>query len=248
MTPWLLGLLLLLAPGPLGRSSDSADAIVKAAAARPQPEAVKQRTTMTLLDTKGRTRIKEFTVYRRKTKDGWETRMEFVEPKEVAGTVLLVLDRPKGTEQFLYLPRMRRTRRLSGKARSGAFMGSDFSYEDLQTRETSSATYELVGTSQVGERECDVVEGIPKKDTRSAYTKLETCFDRETRIPLRVRFFKGEQVLKTLVVDPSSIESDIPRRMTMTAADGHQTRLEILDLDISPTLLNRLFDPAHLGR
>lgn len=243
MTAALIGLVLLAGP------PADAKGIVEASVARQQPDAIKQHTRMTLIDAKGDTRVKEFVVYRKKTTDGWATRMEFIQPKEVTGTVLLLVDKKNGSEQFLYVPRMRRTRRISGKARGGKFMGSDFSYEDLEAREPSSATYALKGESTVGERPCDVVVGTPTKDAKTAYTRLETCFDTETRIPLRVAFFKdGETALKTLEVDPASITSDIPKKMVMKSADGHQTLLEVIELDTSPKLDDSLFDSKSLGR
>lgn len=238
---------LLLTAGPAG--AESARDIAAAAAQRDQPEASFQVVRMTLKGEKDeRTRL--FHMYQRKAKDGWDTRIELKEPADVAGTVLLTVE---GQGQYLWLPRLKRVRRVAGKSRSGSFVGSDFAFEDMETRSVSSADYETAGEDTVGDLPCDRVVAKPHKDAQTSYTRIETCFSKSDRLPLEVRFFDADgQEAKVLTVDVASIQSEgsykIPRKMTMKAASGHSTLLEITELDLEPDLKDSLFDPKSLDR
>lgn len=104
----------------------------------------------------------------------------FEKPADVQGTSLLThahLDRPN--DQWLYLPEMRRTKRISSDSRNSSFMGSEFTYDDMTFNDLNKYNYKYVKEEKCALGTCFVVEQTPK-DKDSTYSKLIVWYDKET--------------------------------------------------------------------
>ena len=94
--------------------------------------------------------------------DGDRTLFVFDRPRDVKGTAFLVhAHKDEPDEQWLYLPALKRVKRISSSNRSGSFMGSEFSYEDLGAAEVEKYTYRFLRDEPCGDLECSVIERIP---------------------------------------------------------------------------------------
>ncbi|MBW2256194.1 MAG: outer membrane lipoprotein-sorting protein [Deltaproteobacteria bacterium] len=94
----------------------------------------------------------------------------FSDPADVTGTVLLTHNHVQGDDdQWMYLPALRRVRRISGASRSGPFMGSEFSYEDMTAPVVERYAYLHLGHEDLEGERCHVVERRPMRS--SAYSK-----------------------------------------------------------------------------
>ena len=235
----------------------SAGDIVKKASDGGTPDRLREKVTMTLIDAKGAATKRELSIVRGRAGKSavWNTRMEFESPKDVAGTVLLSLGKAAGTaDQYLYLPGLKRVRRIGGSQRSGSFQGSDFAYEDLTTREIESADYRKLADEKVGSDECWQVEATPKKGVDTGYGRTVADIRKTDFLTVRVRFLDAKGgALKTLDVDPAKLKIDgetrIPLHLEMkTAKDGHKTLLEVSAVEINPKIDEALFDPASLDK
>ncbi|NIT13503.1 MAG: outer membrane lipoprotein-sorting protein, partial [Candidatus Dadabacteria bacterium] len=86
----------------------------------------------------------------------------FDEPRDIEGTALLshtkILD---PDDQWLYLPAVKRVKRISSKNKSGPFVGSEFAYEDLLSQEVDKYNYKWLKDEKCGDLECHVVERYP---------------------------------------------------------------------------------------
>ena len=249
----LLAATALLLATPAFAADLTADEIVKKATDFGQPESASQRTKMTLVDAKGGERVRALEVKRVKTKEGWSTRIEFLEPKDVAGTVLLSVEKAGGVSQHLYLPGVKRVRKVTGSQRGGAFMGSDFSYEDLAPREVEKSTYTLLAEETVAGKACYTVEATPKKGTETGYTKSILSIAKDDFVTLRMRLFDKNGEAKVLEVDPAKVKAEgdvrIPQHMVMTSKkDGHKTVIEVEAVDLKAKIDPAVFDPASLDR
>lgn len=244
---------LVLAAPPASSIELTAEQIVRKATDLGQPESASQKTKMTLVDPKGGERVRALEVKRLKTKDGWSTRIEFLEPKDVAGTVLLSVEKGGGVSQHLYLPGVKRVRRVTGGLRGGAFMGSDFSYEDLAPREVGKAAYKLLADETVAGKACWTVEATPVTGAETGYTKSILSIAKDDYVTLRMRLFDKSGEAKVLDVDPSKVQVDgdirIPKHMVMTSKkDGHKTVIEVEAIDLEAKIDPAVFDPASLDR
>jgi len=246
MTSPMMMVVLLLAAG----APDAKDIAAKAQSAG-QPDAIAEKATMTLVDKDGGKRVRTMRVVRKKTgADAWSARIELLDPKDVAGTVLLSV----GDEQHLYLPGLHRVRRVSGGQKSGSFQGSDFAYEDLAERKLDDADYTLLADEKIGDRDCWVVQATPHKDADTSYGRIVSDVAKDDDVTLRVRFFdaSGAEV-KRLDVDPAKIlvkgAARIPQHVEMSSEkDGHKTLLDVTDVDLAPKIDATTFDPASLDK
>ena len=94
--------------------------------------------------------------------DGDKSLMVFDEPRDVKGTALLTHGhKQEADDQWLYLPALKRVKRISSSNRSGSFMGSEFSYEDLSTPEVEKYTYRYLRDEPCGDLTCMVCERVP---------------------------------------------------------------------------------------
>lgn len=238
-----------------GNDVPTARAIAEKASRVGSPDSIRQSITMRLVDGKNE-RVRKLVISRKGAPDAADsaTRVEFLEPADVAGTVLLTVGRSGNRTQHLYLPGLKRVRRIAGSQRGGAFVGSDFSYEDLAGRDLDGFDLRLLPDETVGGRAVHVIEATPKKGTDSAYGKTISYVTTEDHLILKVRFFdpKGTET-KVLSVDPEKVERKgelrVPRHLEMSSKkDGHRTVLETTEVEIDPKLDDALFDVRSLDR
>ena len=131
--------------------------------------------------------------------DGDKSILEFKKPLDVKGTKLLTwVHKDKSDEQWLFLPAINRVKRLNAKNRSGSFMGSEFSYEDISSDEIEKYTYNFVEEATLSSRNVWVIERFPK-DKKSGYSKQVTYIDKVYRHPLKIiSYDKKGDLYKTL--------------------------------------------------
>ena len=134
--------------------------------------------------------------------DGDRTMFVFDRPRDVKGTAFLVhAHKNEPDDQWLYLPALKRVKRISSSKQSGSFMGSEFSYEDMGAAEVEKYTHRFLRNEPCGDLECTVSERVPV-DRDSGYSRQLVWLDREELRTMQVQFFdRGEAHLKTLVVE-----------------------------------------------
>ncbi|MEM6821096.1 MAG: outer membrane lipoprotein-sorting protein [Verrucomicrobiota bacterium] len=125
----------------------------------------------------------------------------FSSPKDIDGTAQLshakILD---PDDQWLYLPALKRIKRISSVNKSGPFVGSEFAFEDLTATELNKYTYKFIKTETFGGLTCDVIERYPRYE-HSGYTKQIAWIDQKDFQPRKIEFYdrKGD-LLKTLTL------------------------------------------------
>ena len=128
--------------------------------------------TMVLRDRHGRESIRQmrFKVLE-VPDDGDKSLFVFDQPRDVRGTALLTHAHINTQDdQWLYLPALKRVKRINASKRSGSFMGSEFSYEDMSPPEVEEHTYKYLRDEPCGELACTVTEQIPL-DKVSGYSR-----------------------------------------------------------------------------
>lgn len=144
------------------------------------------------------TRRKMQSVTREFPGDGDRARIEFLWPADVKGTRLLTWNhKSKNDDQWLFLPDIGGVRRISARSKTGSFMGSEFSYEDLGGQELERYTYSYIEESTISQRKIWVSDRFPV-DKKSGYSRQRTFIDQGYMNPIKVEYFdrKGE-LLKT---------------------------------------------------
>lgn len=126
----------------------------------------------------------------------------FDEPRDVRGTALLVhAHRDRADDQWLYLPALKRVKRISSSNRSGSFMGSEFAYEDMTAQAVEKFTYRYLRDEPCGDLTCSVTERYPA-DRKSGYTRQVVWRDRDELRIRKVEYYdRRDAHLKTLTLE-----------------------------------------------
>ena len=129
------------------------------------------------------------------TSDGDRSRVIFDWPPDVKGTKLLTwTHKQREDDQWLYLPAIKRTRRISGANKTGSFMGSELAYEDLASAEVERFGYRYVDEPTLDGRATFRIERTPR-DPISGYSREVVWIDKEYQNPLRIDFYDRKQAL-----------------------------------------------------
>ena len=206
---------------------------------------------MVLVDKKNKTKVREMETLRRRKDGRLQSVVRFRSPQEVAGTAFLMRERSNGdSEQYIYLPRLRRTRKVVGREREGSFMGSDFSYADFERRDTRESTHRKLPNEKYGKYDVFVIESTPRAGVKSPYSRIQTWVRKDNYLPLKIEFFdQKNRLLKTFKT--KRIKKMNGRPVIMEARmENHQTRhstkLELKNLQPRPGLPDTEFTPTAL--
>lgn len=134
--------------------------------------------------------------------DGNRSLLIFDTPKDVKGTALLTFTHKAGDDdQWLYLPALKRVKRISSSNKSGSFMGSEFAYEDIASQEVEKYTYKWLRDEVYDGRQCFVLERVPLDLKNSGYTRQISWLDKEEYRVFKVEYYdRKNALLKTLII------------------------------------------------
>lgn len=185
--------------------------------------------------------------------DGDKSIMVFDRPRDLKGTAILTFSHKIGSDdQWLYLPALKRVKRISAADKSGPFMGSEFAYEDLSSHEVEKYTYNYLRDDACGDSVCFLVERTPV-DAKSGYSREITWIDQDEYRLRRVDYFdrKGE-LLKTMDLMGYIKYLDRywrPQKMIMANhQNGKSTILEFDEYKFQTGLTEQDFTPSALKR
>jgi len=185
--------------------------------------------------------------------DGDKSLTIFDKPRDVKGTALLSFTHKTGPDdQWLYLPALKRVKRISSSNKSGPFMGSEFAYEDISSQEVEKYTYKFIRDDKLDGIDVFVFERYPV-DKKSGYTRQIVWMNKAEYIPLKVEFFdRKNSPLKTLVFkDYKQYKGKYWRTGEMYMENhqtGKSTRLLQSNYNFDVELSDRDFDKNSLKR
>ena len=209
---------------------------------------------MTLTNRYGESSIRELSIRVLEiTGDGDKSLTIFHTPNDVRGTAFLSYTHVKGADdQWLYLPALKRIKRISTGNKSGPFMGSEFAFEDLASQEIEKYSYRYLGDDTVNGMEAFIVERIPN-DKRSGYTRQNVWIDKAEYRIQKIEFYdRKDSHLKTLIYLSYQQYLEQYWRADRMEMKNHQTgkatTLEWSDYSFDNGLSNRDFDKSTLKR
>ena len=185
--------------------------------------------------------------------DGDKILTIFDAPADVQGTALLSFTHKQGPDdQWLYLPALKRVKRIASDNKSGPFMGSEFAYEDITSREVDKYTYRFLRDDTLDGMAVFVLERYPK-DEKSGYTRQIVWLDKEHYKERRIDYYdRKDSLLKTLVFTDYHLYDDKFWRAHDMYMENHQTgkttRLLQTNFRFDAGLTDRDFDKNSLKR
>jgi outer membrane lipoprotein-sorting protein len=127
--------------------------------------------------------------------DGDKSLSIFNSPRDIKGTAFLSFTHAlEPDEQWLYLPALKRVKRISSSNKSGPFLGSEFAFEDLTSFEVKKYKYNYLGDELLDGIDCFLVESFPQYE-HSGYTRLIVWIDKERYIPMKIEFYDRKNAL-----------------------------------------------------
>lgn len=212
--------------------------------------------TMVLTNAEGRKRTRRLswkTLEVTKTGEGDKSLTIFHEPRDIEGTAFLSYTHTdRDDDQWLYLPSLKRVKRIASANKSSAFMGSEFAYEDLLSDEVEKFDYRWLKNDACGEWQCFVIERRPRYEN-SGYTKQIVWLDQTEYRPVKTKFFdRKDRLQKTLNFEDYRRYQDRFWRSHQMRMENHQTEkttvLTFTPFRFQTGLTAQDFEPAMLRR
>lgn len=214
--------------------------------------------TMTLRDASGQSSVREMTVETLEVPGvGEKSLITFLAPADTRDTALLSYSyKMEADDQWIYLPSMRRTRRIASGNKSGSFVGSEFSYEDISPQQVEKYTYNFLREETINEKDFFVIERFPVDPRSSGYSRQVMWIDQAEYRPHKAENYdRRDALLKTLTFeDYRQYEAQgknfwRPLHMEMTNhQSGKSTLIEYQDYVFGAGLDESAFDSRRLGR
>lgn len=220
---------------------------------RPNGENRRSVLTMTLVDSRGRKRVRVMRSCSRDIGPDKETLMVFREPGDVRGTAFLSHDYDaieKDDDKWLWMPALRRIRRISGSAKNEKFMGSDFSYDDMGDRGVEEDTHTLEGEETVDGKSCWVVLSHPKEED-PAYQKVRYFVRKDADLVIRADYYDRDGLLKTFRVVEAVLQNDfwtVIRSEMTDVVRNHKTILQNQEIAYDTPMDVGIFSVAKLRK
>lgn len=221
---------------------------------RPQGKDTSGILKMTLVDSKGKERVRSIKQISGSYASGDRKLMVFQSPADVRGTSFMnwSYNEPgKSDDQWIYLPALKRVKRISSEGRGDSFMGSDFTYDDMGDRHPSEDEHKLIGRETLDGEDCWVVESVPK-DLKDLYSRTVTWVSKEKSVGVKRDYYdKRGALLKTLRI--TRIES-ISGVWVITRAEMSNiqrktaTRIEFSDVVINSGIIEDAFSERVMTR
>lgn len=238
-----------------------ADAIMAAVDAREEGETQRSRIRFELTDRRGKTRVQETVALRKYYGQDKRQVLFYLEPSNVRDTAFLTYDYAdpaRDDDQWLYLPALRKSRRISASDRGDYFLGTDLTYEDLKRQGKVTLedwNFEYLGTEPVDGGPVVVIEGTPvtaKVAEELGYSRARWYVDTGNHTIARSENWdiQGNPLKTARFSDIRQVEGiwtthDIRVENHKT---GHRTHLSISDVDYGVELDDGAFEEAALRR
>ncbi len=209
--------------------------------------------TLIIEDKAGSRRVRKLDVKSKKVSEATQTLVALTHPKEVKGQAFLFAENKKSEDDvWMYVPAFKVTRRIEGSQKSGSFLGSHFTYADLESRDIKDAKYKRLEDDKIGKHAVYVVQSTPNKGSESDYSKVISYIRKSDSMPLKMRFFdKSGDVGKTLFVeklDKTDNGETYVKRMTLRPRSGGYTTIKLEAFDDDAELADALFSKDQLGK
>ena len=198
-----MGILLVLLVS-LSASAQDAKEIIRKSQDVVKIDAFESLSTLTITDSRGNQRIRKSSMASMSLDDGTEKRIiKFVSPAEVRGTGILIFDYPeKSDDMWIYLPALRKTRRIVSSEKSKSFMGSEFSNANMTAPGLEDFTYSLLGSEDFQGKSCFRIESVPVStdlEDEYGYSKSVSWIDQNKYLVYQVQYYESNgELFKTI--------------------------------------------------
>lgn len=211
------------------------------------------QTKMILINASGQKSIRKMQMNTLEGDKGDKTLSIFISPADIKGTKTLTHEKlDKDDDQWLYLPALKRIKRIASRNKSGSFMGSEFSYEDIGTQNYQKFIYEGNATQiDINGTKLYKSTRIPK-DKNSGYTKQILYIDTKDLLVRKIEYYdRKSELLKIAIFEDYQYIDGIARigKITMQNIQNDKSTIIIWESDkIKVGLKDKDFNKRELKK
>jgi hypothetical protein len=171
--------------------------IVEEAQRRTTSQSQRYEGNLKVIDSKGKISDKRWQYDRIGSHGSSKSVLRFTAPAEVKGVALLVINHPdRSSDQWMWTPAINRERRIALQDRSTRFFGTDFSFEDLEERDTNQHDYKLLGEESIDGATCWKLQSTPLKSKVSQYSHSYVWIRRDNYALAQIENYSQGQLLR----------------------------------------------------
>ncbi len=210
--------------------------------------------TMSLINSQGNERVRTIKQFIKDFGKVEKKIMFFMSPADVRNTSFVnwsYTEEGKDDDQWIYLPALKKVKRISSSSKSDYFMGSDFTYDDLGDRQPEADIHKLIREEKFNGEQCYVVESVPK-DEEYMYSRTVTWIIKDKWIGLKKEFYdEDEDLLKILSVKKfENIKGlwIILQSEMVNVQKKHTTKMQLSEVKINSGIPDRQFTERMMKR
>ncbi len=237
-----------------------ARAIMEKVDARDDGKTLEQDMTMILIDKNGKKRTRQLHTYSKDFGKDEHQILFFKSPADVKNTAFLTYDYDnanKDDDQWLYLPALKKVKRIPSADKSSSFMGSDFSYFDMTDRDLEDYDFKLLKETEVRGHPVWMIQALPRNKKvvkESGYTKTIGLVRKDNNVVVRsIGFMKNG---KKKYMDIKKLHKQggvwLPDEITMTTKKGkntiHKTILKFKNIKLNKPISDNMFTTRRLEK
>ena len=183
----------------------------------------------------------------------------FLSPSDIKNTVTLLVEKSGGDDDmWIYLPAMKKTRRLTSSNKNESFVGTDLSYGDVIGHKVGDWSHKIVKTETVDGKQCTVVESLPKDAkvaAQSGYSRRLSWVDNQSWLAVKTEFYdEARQLLKVSTL-ANIVNVDAARQRwqpmhmeVQNVQTGHKTVIDWKDFKANQGVKTEYFTPRYLEK
>ncbi len=216
---------------------------------------------MILIDKNNNKRVRDMKKFSKDFGEDTYSAIFFLSPSDIKNTAFLTYDYDDATkddDQWLYLPALKKSKRIASNDKSASFMGSDFSYSDMTKRDISEYSYTLAKESKVGEYKVWIIESTPKTQKtidETGYSKSYMFVRQDNFVVIRALHFttdgdkkKYMDVKKLELIDGIWVATEIEMKTKKGKQTLHTTILEFNDVKFNQELNESFFTVRQIEK
>ncbi len=208
--------------------------------------------SMTLVDKNGKSDVRMIEEFGKKDGDLSSTVMVFKSPASVKNTRFLKQENDgSADDKWIYLPALKRVRRIASSDGSKSFMGTDFTYDDMESRDVERDNHTLLREESINGEDCYVVRGEAKDSSDSQYSYRVSWIRKDNFVPVKVELFdKSQELIKIMTVrnlqniDGFWTPMDVVMENVQTK---HKTELSIKKIEFDKGVNPKVFSQSFLS-
>lgn len=223
--------------------------------------ALQVTSTMVLINDRGQQRERSNTTLVKLQENGIDSRflVRFSSPADIKGTGFLQVEHSDSDDDlWIYLPALKKSRRLVANNKKDSFVGSDFSYGDISLPKVDQFRHTLIKTEKIDGFECHVIESVPATDlikTNSGYSKKTSWVRSDNFLETKVeyhdlagRLLKTQRATGHELVEPKNNRWFAMNREMTNHQTGHRTVIKVSKWEAGLALSDEQFTTRNIER